>query len=74
MNTQTRLITYTPPTDDAVDHFVQEASRRLAAISGDTRYLDPEVTWGFAEFIKLIGRIKARQLNEAQSIADSPYA
>lgn len=67
MNPPARAITYTPPADHAVDRLVQEASRRLATMSGDMRYLDPDVIWGLSEFIKLIGRIKARQLNEGSN-------
>lgn len=73
MDTPAPAIIYTPPADDAVDRLVEEASARLAVMSGDTRYLDPDVMWGLSEFIKLIGRIKARQLNEAQASAfDNP--
>ncbi len=61
-------ITYLPPDDADVDRLVREASQRLAAGSGDPSYLDPEVMWELAAFIKLIGKLKAKQLNanEAQ--------
>lgn len=63
-------IEYYPPADETVESFVRNASLRMAAMRNDQGYLDPEVTWGLSEFIKFIGEIRARQLNEASSGID----
>ena len=63
MTTHRTSINYYPPSDEAVERFVREASERLAEQYQDESYLDPEVMWGLSAFIKLIADIKARQLN-----------
>jgi hypothetical protein len=59
------LTEYHPPSDETVERFVRSASIGMASKSGDQGYLDPEVTWGLSEFIKLVGELKAKQLNNA---------
>lgn len=59
-------VIYTPPSDAEVEQLVCEASQRMADETGDQGYLAPEIMWGLAAFIKLIGHIKAKQLNRAQ--------
>jgi hypothetical protein len=65
MRKQSSPVEYHPPTDEIVGGFVRDASLHMAAKGGDKRFLEPEVTWGFAAFIKLVGAIRARQLNAA---------
>lgn len=65
MQKQSTPVEYHPPPDEVVEAFVRDASFHMVAKSGDERFLEPEVTWGFATFIKLVGEIKARQLNAA---------
>ena len=73
MKKQIQRREYYPPTDEAVDQFVRDASLRIAAKCDDSRYLDSDVIWGFSAFLKLAAKIKAKQLNEANGSAfDSP--
>lgn len=62
---QPRVI-YVPPSDEDVEALVREASQRMADETGDQGYLDPDIMWGLAAFIKLVGKIKAKQLNQAE--------
>lgn len=64
--TRNPSVIYYPPPDKVVDRLVHDASQRLADQTGDQRYLDPEIMWGLAAFIKLVGKIKAKQLNQAE--------
>lgn len=66
-----RHIEFYPPDDDTVHRFVHSASTLMAEKNNDQGYLDPEVVWGLAAFIKLVGEIKAKQLNETGSAFDS---
>ena len=65
MTTHRTSINYYPPSDEAIERFVREASEKLAEHYHDESYLDPEVMWGLSAFLKLIAEIKARQLNAA---------
>lgn len=69
-----RPIEYYPPSDDAVRRVVEAASVRMAESNDDPGYLDPEVTYGLSAFIKLIGQIAAKHLNEASGggLFDNP--
>jgi len=53
---------YLPPDDDQVDAFSHEVCRRLAQ-EVDASYEDRAVVMGLSQFLKLVGRIQADQLN-----------
>jgi len=59
-------VEYVPPSDDRIDRLVENASQRLAVCYEDEGYLDPEVAYGLSAFIKLVARIKAKQLNRLE--------
>ncbi len=62
--TQPNII-YSPPAENLVHQFVQIASLQIAQKYEDEGYLHPDVMYGLCSFIKLLGQIKAKQLNQA---------
>ncbi|MCI0710101.1 MAG: hypothetical protein L0154_08055 [Chloroflexi bacterium] len=61
--TQPNII-YIPPAENLVHQFVQVASLQIAQEFDDEGYLHPDVMYGLCSFIKLLGQIKAKQLNQ----------
>lgn len=64
MSQSSKNTEYVPPSDETITRIAQDTSKGMAARHDDEGFLDPEVVWGLAAFIKLIAAIKARQLNK----------
>lgn len=57
-----RKVTFRAPAPLLIDQFVSQVCRALAE-SGDNSTLDPEVVSGFSNFIKLMAKVKSKELN-----------
>jgi hypothetical protein len=57
-----KKVTYHPPEPVLIDQFANRVCHAMAE-RGDDRVLDPEVVNGFSSFIKLIARVKSKELN-----------
>ena len=54
---------YYSPDDAMIDRFAKEVSERMATERNEPGFLDYDVMWGLADFIKLIARLTAKQLS-----------
>jgi len=57
-----RKITYHPPDSQILEQFARDVCRELAKDCEGDR-LDPEVISGFSNFMKLVARMRAKELN-----------
>jgi len=62
-----RQIEYLPPSKETIQAYVLRLCHRLAQERGET-FADPEVMRGFAEFLYIVGTIRAKHLNRANVI------
>lgn len=61
-----RKVEYVPPSNDTLDKLARGVCERMAESLKDERYLNTEVIWGLAEFLKIVARIEANRLNRQQ--------
>ncbi len=57
-----RLIEYVPPSHDVLVHFAQTAGEQLG-----TAYADPDIVRGLADFMGLVARLLAQDLNRPRA-------
>jgi len=57
-----RTIRYVPPSPEVIDHFAQTVGRSLGA-----EYATPEVVLGLADFMTVVARVLANDLNRQQA-------
>lgn len=67
-----RKITYHPPEPMLIDRFASNVCRAMAERGGEST-VDPEVVSGFSSFIKLVAKVKSKELNgEIGAVIDKP--
>lgn len=68
MNQTKQRIEYVPPKSVAIRAFARRVCEVLADRMKDPCYLDPDVIRGFAMFLEIGARAKARHLNNQQCV------
>ncbi|GAB4575752.1 MAG: hypothetical protein Kow0077_28830 [Anaerolineae bacterium] len=59
-------VEYVPPSNQVVEAFARNVCEILAKKWDDESYLDHEVIWGLAQFLKVVAQIEANRLNRQQ--------
>lgn len=60
---QQKLVIWIPPDDRVIEKFARDVCERLGS-----EYSKSEIRDGFAQFIKLVCRIKVKHLNKAAEV------
>jgi len=59
-----KRIEYVPPSDKEIHRFVNLVCDEMARKHDDPSYNTHEIVFGFANFLKVVARIKAKQMTE----------
>jgi hypothetical protein len=69
-----KRIEYVPPPDEVIDKFARDVCAALAEQRNDPSMMNWEIASGFARFLKVAARIKAKQLTAEAEKAQEDLA